>query len=176
MIRAIRHMTRPAAGQASFGRVVLTHDERHLRRKRLTLLDGAEVMVDLPETVMLADGDVLVLEDGRSIEILSAPEDLYAVTGRDALHLTELAWHLGNRHLPAQIEKQRILIRRDRVIGAMLAGLDARVDPVTEPFQPVRGAYHAQGDHTHPGDAGQAESDAQVAPADGRLHHHHHHD
>lgn len=129
-----------------FARIVLMHDERHVRRKVLILAGGEKVLLDLPQAIALGHGDCLVLDDGRFVEIVAAEEDLYAVTARDRLHLSELAWHLGNRHLPAQIEETRILILRDHVIMAMLEGLGATVRQVREPFVPVRGAYHA---HEH---------------------------
>ena len=134
---------------APSGRAVLPHDERHLRRRALELADGGKVLVDLPEPVMLADGDRLVLEDGRQIEIVAAPEELYDIRARDAVHLAELAWHIGNRHLAAAIEAGRILILRDHVIKAMLEGLGATVADVVEPFTPVRGAYSGHGSHGH---------------------------
>ena len=61
------------------------------------------------------------------------------------MHLAELAWHIGNRHLAAAIEADRILILRDHVIKAMLEGLGATVTDVVEPFTPVRGAYSGHG-------------------------------
>lgn len=129
--------------------ITLAHDARHLRRKLLHLENDDVVMLDLKEAVMLADGDLLVLEGGGYIRIVAAPEALYEIRPRDPLHLVELAWHLGNRHLPAQIETSRILISRDPVIRAMLEGLGAAVADVSEPFQPLRGAYHAAGGHDH---------------------------
>ena len=48
---------------------------------------------------------------------------------------------IGNRHLEAQIEADRIVIRRDHVISAMLIGLDASVKNIEDIFQPVAGAY-----------------------------------
>ncbi|MDQ0457159.1 urease accessory protein UreE [Rhizobium paknamense] len=128
--------------------VVLPHDLRHLRRKLLHLDNGDMVMLDLAQAVLLADGDKLVMENGDLIEVKAADEKLYAIEAKGPLHLLELAWHLGNRHLPAQIEADRILIGRDPVIRAMLQGLGAQVQEVTEPFQPVRGAYHGHG-HAH---------------------------
>jgi urease accessory protein len=108
------------------------------------------VLVDLPEPVTLGDGDRLVLEDGRHVEIGAAPEELYDIRARDAVHLAELAWHIGNRHLAAAIYPDRILILRDHVIRAMLEGLGATVIDVVEPFSPVRGAYSGHGhDHGH---------------------------
>ena len=144
------------AGSASgdvAGRAVLAHDERHLRRRAIELADGdiegGKVLVDLPEPVTLADGDRLVLEDGRQIEIAAAPEDVYDIRARDSVHLAELAWHIGNRHLAAAIAADRILILRDHVIKAMLEGLGATVTDVVEPFTPVRGAYSGHGSHDH---------------------------
>ncbi|CCE96854.1 ureE [Sinorhizobium fredii HH103] len=137
------------ADKAPLHRVTLTHDQRHLRRKLLHLENDDVVMLDLKEPVMLADGDLLVLEGGGYIEVKAAEEALYEIRPRDRLHLIELAWHLGNRHLPAAIEEGRILISRDPVIRAMLEGLGATVSDVVEPFHPLRGAYHGTGGHHH---------------------------
>ncbi|MDK1374769.1 MULTISPECIES: urease accessory protein UreE [unclassified Sinorhizobium] len=136
------------ADKAALHSVTLAHDERHLRRKLLHLENDDVVMLDLKQPVMLADGDLLVLEGGGYIRIKAADEALYEVRARDDVHLIELAWHLGNRHLTAAVEEGRILIARDPVIRAMLEGLGATVGEVTEPFQPLRGAYHGGG-HGH---------------------------
>jgi urease accessory protein len=143
-----------AADKAPLHRVTLTHDQRHLRRKLLHLENDDVVMLDLKEPVMLADGDRLVLEDGGYIEVKAAEEALYDVRPRDRLHLIELAWHLGNRHLTAAVEEGRLLIARDPVIRAMLEGLDATVSEVVEPFHPLRGAYHGTAGHHHHGHGG----------------------
>ncbi|KQV10789.1 urease accessory protein UreE [Rhizobium sp. Root1203] len=136
------------------GKVVLPHDLRHLRRKLLHLENGDMVMLDLKEPVLFASGDMLLLEDGELIEIVAADEKLFEIKGKDRVHLIELAWHLGNRHLGAQIEDERILILRDHVIRAMLEGLGATVAEVSEPFQPARGAYHSHGSQAHGHDHG----------------------
>ncbi|CAN7607284.1 urease accessory protein UreE [Phyllobacterium sp. LjRoot231] len=149
-----------------FDRVVLAHDERHLRRKVLTLSQGEQILVDLPEAIAFEHGDVLILEDGRMAEIIAADEALYEVTPRDRRHLSELAWHLGNRHLPAQLEESRIVILRDHVIKAMLEGLGAKVTEITAPFHPLHGAYHSGHGHSH-GEAHGHDHEHQ--------HHHHAH-
>ena len=132
------------------GAVTLAHDERHLRRRVVELSGGEKVLVDLPQPVALEDGDRLVLEDGRQVAVAAAAEEVYDVRGRDAVHLAELAWHIGNRHLAAAIAADRILILRDHVIRDMLEGLGATVSDVTAPFVPVRGAYSGHGhDHDH---------------------------
>ncbi len=133
-------------GETPFDIVVMDAEERHIRRKRITLQHGDEVLVDFEKAVQLAHGDVLVLEDGRLAEVIAAEEELMEVRARDSHHLVTLAWHIGNRHLPAQIEATRILLRRDRVIRQMLEGLGASVSEVREPFAPEHGAYHG---HSH---------------------------
>lgn len=160
MLRAISHAHEATA--EPFGSVVLDSSERHLRRKVITTDQGDKVMVDLPEAVLFSDGDVLMLEDGRTIAIIAAREKLYEIKSSGAAPLSHLAWHLGNRHLAAQIEPERILIQRDHVIRAMLLGLGATVAEVIEPFQPVHGAYHHH-DHDH-------------VHAHGHGHGHDHHD
>lgn len=129
-----------------FDIVVLDAEARHLRRKLITLQHGDEVLVDFERAVKLEHGDRLVLEDGRVAEVIAAEEDLIEVRARNIPHLVQLAWHIGNRHLAAQIEENRILIRRDRIIRQMLEALGATVTDVSEPFHPEHGAYHS---HEH---------------------------
>jgi urease accessory protein len=121
--------------------VVMDSSARHLRRKLITLQNGDDVLVDLEKTVKLENRDCLVLEDGRLVQIIATDEELLQITARDATHLTQLAWHIGNRHLEAQIETTRILIRRDHVIAKMLEQQGATITMVRETFTPEHGAY-----------------------------------
>ena len=81
------------------------------RRRALPLENGERILVDLTEPATLGQGDRLVLEDGRQVEIVAAEEEVLEVRAGDAVHLAELAWHVGNRHLAAAIFADRILIR-----------------------------------------------------------------
>ena len=121
--------------------VVLSYHDRHRRRIRLTGLNGTDLLLDLERATVLRDGDGLLLEDGRLVNIKAAAEPLLSITCDDPSHLARIAWHLGNRHCPAAIEVDRILIRRDHVIEEMLRGIGAEVQPVIAPFDPERGAY-----------------------------------
>jgi len=159
MLRATSFLRAGRFDRTAFDTVTLAHHERQLRRKLIVTSGGEEIMVDLAETVTLGHGDVLVLEDGRAAGIVAATEELYAVSGQDERHVRELCWHLGNRHLPCQIEETtdgagRLLILRDHVIRDMLEHLGAAVGEVDAPFVPVRGAYHGARQshgHTHDG-------------------------
>jgi urease accessory protein len=152
MLRAVAHLPAHHGRGATVDSVTLAHDERRLRRKLLTGKSGTEVLIDFPNTITLDHQGALELEDGRLIEILAASELLYAVTAKDTAHLLRLAWHIGNRHTPAQLEASRILIKRDHVLKTMLEGLGAAVTDVTEPFFAEHGAYHSH-NHAEPGHA-----------------------
>jgi urease accessory protein len=138
MLRAIKVQS---AATCASDTVTLDHAARHRRRMTMTSDGGLEFLLDLDHAHALRNGDGLVLEDGRVIKVVALPEPLTEVRARDATHLMMLAWQIGNRHLEAQIEADRIVIRRDHVISAMLIGLDATVTNIEEIFQPVAGAY-----------------------------------
>ncbi len=141
-------------------RVVLDYDDRHRRRMTMTGTSGTSFLLDLPAATELRGGDVLVLEDGRLIEIVAAPEPLLEIRCSDPLHLARVAWHLGNRHLPTQLLPKALRIRRDHVIAEMARQLGAEVIEIAAPFDPEGGAYAAPASHHQYGDA---------------IHQHHHH-
>ncbi len=128
--------------------LVLAFDDRHRRRIVLPLASGSELLLDLPRAVAMAHGDGLLCDDGSWIAVAAAPEPLYAITTPDAHLLLRLAWHLGNRHTPAEVQPGRLLIRPDPVLAEMLRGLGGVVEEVSEPFQPEGGAY-GEGGHGH---------------------------
>ncbi|GBQ23666.1 urease accessory protein UreE [Acetobacter estunensis NRIC 0472] len=136
------------------------YEGRHRRRMMLGLRSGEKVLLELEHARLLQAGDGLKLDDGRIVRVEALPEKLMEVTAHDPLHLMRLAWHLGNRHLPAAIDAQRILVRQDHVIADMIRGLGGHVHEVEAPFDPESGAYTARAashDHAH-----------------GEEHHHHH--
>jgi len=161
--------------------VTLAHHDRHRRRIRLTADDGSAFLLDLAAATVLRHGDGLKLADGAGyIEVKAAPEPLVEVRAPTPELLARLAWHLGNRHLPAEIQAARILIRDDHVIVEMLRGLGAVVRAIEAPFDPEGGAYGQHNhDPAHPHAHGQAPEHAQDHAeghdhGDGHHHHHHH--
>jgi urease accessory protein len=146
--------------------VELDYDERHRRRVAMRGAGGLDFLLDLPRAEALADGDGLILEDGRVVVVRGAPEALLEITCDDPFLLLRVAWHLGNRHLPTELLPGALRIRDDHVIADMVRGLGATVQPVRAAFQPEGGAYghgrvhgHDHGhshdhshDHDHPHD------------------------
>ncbi|MBU2980790.1 urease accessory protein UreE [Lentibacter algarum] len=126
--------------------VELTYDARFLRRKVLTTSKGTRFLVDLEHTTSLDHGDAFELENGALIEVIAAREELLEVTGEG---LARIAWHIGNRHTPCQIEERRLVIQRDKVIRDMLHQIGAQTREVSEPFVPEGGAYGHGRTHGH---------------------------
>ena len=89
----------------------------------------------------MANGDGLQVSDGRWLAVHAAPEPLLEIRCTTPLALLRMAWHLGNRHLPTDLNTERLLIRPDHVIEGMVRGMGAQVAQICAPFQPEGGAY-----------------------------------
>ena len=134
-------------------RVVLPHDGRYRRRIAMRGENDLAFLLDLDEATRLKDGDGLALEDGRIVAVIAAEEPVAEIVAQDAHHLARLAWHLGNRHVPAELLADRIRIARDSVLEEMARGLGAMVEVVEAAFEPEGGAYEAAEAHGHHGHA-----------------------
>src|ERR1700745_1344140 len=182
MIRATEVRGQYRWTEAAADPVVLDCDDRHRRRMAMTGTRGLEFLLDLENAVALRGGDALMLEDGRLIEVVAAPEPLAEIRCSDPHHLIRVAWHLGNRHLPTQIMPKALRIRRDHVIEAMVKGLGARVIEIEAPSDPEGGAYAeaAAHGHAHEGHEHEGHSHDKHAHGDHHAHDHdhdhHHHD
>ena len=126
-------------------RVVLDAVERHRRRITLTGEGGTIFLLDLPQATALRDGDGLVLDDGSVVRVTGKAEPLIEISAASAQELARIAWHIGNRHIEVQVVGDKLRIRRDHVLEAMLRGLGARLTPVEAPFDPEQGAYSGHG-------------------------------
>ncbi|MEO0930956.1 MAG: urease accessory protein UreE [Pseudomonadota bacterium] len=148
-MNAIAHRILSNTSKAADAAVSLTYDARLLRRKRLTTDQGEAFLVDLAHTTSVDAGHAFVLDDGRLVLVKAADEPLMRITG----DLVRLAWHIGNRHAPCAMEKDAIVVQREKVMRAMLEQLGATVTDFEGPFTPEGGAYgHGRTmghDHSH---------------------------
>ncbi|HVI52844.1 MAG TPA: urease accessory protein UreE [Candidatus Sulfotelmatobacter sp.] len=135
----------PADQPAS--RITLAYEDRHRRRLLMQDDDGAAFMLDLPQAVLLADGDGLELESGGFILVIAAEEDVAELQCSTPEELARIAWHIGNRHMAVQIIPGGLRLPWDHVLVEMLAGLGARVEKRRAPFHPESGAYAKSHDH-----------------------------
>lgn len=167
--------------------VTLNHEGRQRRRIALTADGGLGFLLDLDKATVLADGDAVKLDDGSLVRIAAAPQPLLEITAENPLRLVRLAWHIGNRHTPAEITADAIYIERDHVLAEMVRGQGGLAREIERPFQPERGAYehdcgHDHG-HGHSHEHGHSHADAHShghghdeAHAHAHARHHHDHD
>ena len=120
----------------AFDEISLSYEERFIRRKKLIANNGTEFLVNLEETVSVDENHFFELENGKIIKVLSKEENLIEITGDN---LKQIIWHIGNRHLPCQIEENRILIQDDAVILEMVLKLHGNCLLYTSPSPRDRG-------------------------------------
>jgi urease accessory protein len=138
----------PAAETA--GTVTLSYADRCKRRIQMTDDSGTGFLLSLQRAVRLSDGDGLELAQGGFLRVVAGPEPLVEAKAEDAQHLARLAWHIGNRHVPAEIvDGLRLRIVADSVLEAMLRQLGAEVRRIEAPFAPEGGAYAQLGIQLH---------------------------
>jgi len=137
----------PAAHTA--GTVTLSYADRCKRRIQMTDDTGAPFLLSLPRAVRLADGDGLRLTDGDYLRVVAAPEPLVEAAATDPEHLAKLAWHIGNRHVPAEVVGEKLRIAADPVLENMLQRLGAQTRRLDAPFHPEGGAYGQLDVHVH---------------------------
>ena len=130
-------------------RVTLAAEDRHRRRLVMTGEAGTRFLLDLPQAAMLRDGDGLVLDDGSIVRVVGKREPLVEIAAASAAARLRIAWHIGNRHVDVQVVGDRLRIRRDHVLEAMLVSLGAQLTPIEAPFDPEPGAYAHGPDDGH---------------------------
>ena len=126
--------------------ITLSYHQRFIRRKKLISDNQIEFLVNLPETVSLNHNSGLLLNDGSLILIKSAKEDLLEIISEN---LMKIIWHIGNRHIPCQIEKDRLLIKQDKTIENLIVTLGGTIKKIKEEFNPEGGAYGLGRTHGH---------------------------
>ena len=126
----------------SFLKLTLSSDERRiLRGKRLTDCDQ-EIILQLPREGKLNDGDILSTNEFNFyIEIIAKTENLLEISSNSKIELIKAAYHLGNRHVEVEIEKDILLTKSDYVIENMLKNFNVDIVKTQKRFFPERGAH-----------------------------------
>ena len=174
--------------------VELDWDVRQKSRIAATDSLGRALNVFLPRGTVLRGGDVLVAEDGSLVRVKAAPQPVLVVTHCSdhgtPFDLLRAAYHLGNRHVPLELQPDRLLLEPDHVLADMLRMQHLIVTEASSAFEPEGGAYgagggahagHAHGhdhdhDHDHDHEHGHAHAPAQAKHEHGHDHDHAGHD
>ncbi len=150
MLRATAIVRKPAVKADKVAdTVTLDHEGRNRRRIALKGDAGLDFLLDLDKATVLNDGDAVKLEDGRLVQVKAAPQKLLELRAENPLRLLKAAYHVGNRHTPAEVTADAIYIEEDHVLAEMARGQGCTVTPVVRAFQPERGAYEHDCGHDH---------------------------
>jgi urease accessory protein len=133
--------------------LTLDWDTRQKSRFDATDSAGRALGVFLPRGAVVRGGDVLVAEDGSLVRVQAAPQDVLRITActehGSPFDLTRAAYHLGNRHVPIELQPDHLKIEPDHVLADMLRAMHMTVVAVSEPFEPENGAYGDHGASSH---------------------------
>ena len=122
--------------------IILDHLDRNRRRIKLKTKKNISFLLDEIKPIFLVDGALLILSNNYKVKVIAKLEDVFKIKIEDKKSLMVLAWHIGNRHIPAEIHKDYVLIKRDEIIGKMLKILGAKIYKKKLTFTPESGAYH----------------------------------
>jgi urease accessory protein len=160
--------------------VELDWDVRQKSRFAATDSAGRELGIFLPRGTLVRGGDVLVAEDGSMVRVIAAPQPVLVITHctqhGTPFDLTRAAYHLGNRHVPIELQPDHLKIEPDHVLADMLRAMHLIVNEQNLPFEPEGGAYaaghggghHHHGGHDHSHDHSHAAANT-TAPGPGRT-------
>ena len=127
--------------------LVLTFEQRKKSRHLAKTQCGKEVGWFLERGIVLKHGDTLKCKDGTYVKVVAAEEAVSDVSCDDLLLLMRAAYHLGNRHVPLQVDKDFLRYQTDHVLDEMVEGLGLTVSHRMKAFNPESGAY--SGGHHH---------------------------
>ena len=146
MLKITEKLGIPATHSAS---LTLPFEKRQKSRLRVSLNDKQEAALMLERGSILRHGDLLRAENGLIVEVRAANEEVAVISTKDSFLLARACYHLGNRHVPLQIEENCLRFQRDHVLEEMVQSLGLFVKHELFPFEPERGAYSGHSSHSH---------------------------
>jgi len=174
------HASKRIAGGAGLAAVLvkraptleLDWDARSKSRFSATDSSGREIGVVLPRGTTLRGGDVLVAEDGSLLRVIASPQPVLQVRHcaehGSPFDLLRAAYHLGNRHVPLELQPDLLQFEPDPVLADMLRRQHLIVTEAQAAFEPEGGAYGegaGHGHHHHGHDHGHDHHEHASAPA-----------
>ncbi len=166
--------------------ITLDWDTRQKSRFEATDSKGQTVGVFLPRGQVVRGHDLLVGEDGSFVRVQAAEQPVLKITHcphhGTLFDLTRAAYHLGNRHVPIELQADHLKIEPDHVLKEMLESMHLIVHAVEESFEPENGAYGAHhsnhsdhADHAHHSHHTHAEHNHQTVHQNEQVNHDHEH-
>jgi urease accessory protein len=129
--------------------LVLTAAERQRSRYSFIGLTGQTWNLQLPRGTVLQDGDLLTGNSTEQVRVLAKSEPVLTATAANPHDLLRAAYHLGNRHVPLEVQPIYLRLSPDPVLAHLLEHLGLTVQQEMQPFRPEVGAYTEQSPNHH---------------------------
>ena len=126
-------------------KVYLESSDLVKRIQRVKTDHGREIGIRLSESRELSAGDVLYMDEKNIILIEVFPDDVIVIEPRNMNEMGTIAHQLGNRHLPAQFEEDKMLVQYDYLVEELLEELGL---PYVREKRKVKKAFRHIG-HSH---------------------------
>ena len=126
---------------APIATLTLPLEHRQKSRQRVVLDNGDDAGIFLKRGTVLFNNDLLISREEKIVRVVAADELLSVVTCADPLLFARACYHLGNRHMPLQIERDTLYYLHDHVLDDMLSGMGLDIARISAPFEPEAGAY-----------------------------------
>ena len=122
-------------------KIFLNHEQRKSGRLKLKYKDREDIFITGDRSEVILNGDYYMSVSGSVILIESAKEKLLHIETRRKIDLLKIAYHLGNRHSPIQINHSWLRILDDPVLTHIVQGLGGVTKSIEDAFEPELGAY-----------------------------------
>lgn len=126
-------------------KVYLESSDLVKRIQRVKTDHGREIGIRLSESRELNAGDVLYMDEKNIILVEVFPDDVIVIEPRNMNEMGTIAHQLGNRHLPAQFEEDKMLVQYDYLVEELLEELGL---PFVREKRRVKKAFRHIG-HSH---------------------------
>jgi urease accessory protein len=129
--------------------LLLKFDDRRKQQGFVFGGKGTCIEFDFPAPPCLHTDDLLVLDDGKLVEVVADIEPVLEMRTKDFAAIARLVLALGNRHVPVQILINRIRLQKRPEIELLVTEHGLEGVEMTAPFEPDDGAQEHAHDHHH---------------------------
>jgi urease accessory protein len=112
----------------------LRWEDRARTRQRVVTRSGREVGIKLPTGTRLSPGTLVVVGDGWHAAVEAAEEDVWVVRARDRRSLLHVAWEIGSRHFPVELDEDGLAVLHDHTLAELWRRLGVDAVRARRPF------------------------------------------
>ena len=124
--------------------IELDWEELSKRLLRTETDQGTDIALRIEQEEPLQYGDILFEDDNRRIALRTKMEPVIVISPKDMTEMGKTAFELGNRHTPALIEENEVIVRADHTLNKLLDEVGVTYETTERRFkQPFKYRGHS---------------------------------